>query len=287
MVRAVNIYISADMEGVAGVTHPAQCRPSHPDYDRYRRLLTHEINAAVEGAIAGGAQRIVVNDGHLTMTNIVIEELHPSAELISGSNKLLAQMEGIDETFDGTFFVGYHEGDGIGDGVISHTLMSAALRRIVINGVEVDEAGLNARIAGAYGVPVLLLTGDDCVCAAASRTYPGIHVAPVKRAVDRLAAQHQSVRNARALIAERATAAVESVATRALRPVLVDGTTRFEIEMRSTAAAHACLAFPGVERVTPTTIAIEHDDYLVAFRFFWGLASVALASQDGLFGTGL
>ncbi len=282
----MNIYVSTDMEGAAGVTHPAQCRPNHADYGRFRRILTYEVNAAVEAAVAGGATRVLVNDAHLTMTNLLLEELHPAAELISGSNKLLGQMEGIDATFDGVFFVGYHEGDGQGDGIINHTLMSGALRRVRVNGEEVDEAGLNARIAGAFGVPVLLLTGDDRVCATARAAFPGVETAVVKRAIDRLSGQHLPVTAARDLIRERAAAAMARLATDPPSPVVVDGPVRLEIEFRSSSAAQFCLVFPGTERTTPTTIAVEHEDFVAAYRHFWGLAALGLTAQDGLFGRG-
>lgn len=283
----MKIYVSADMEGVSGVTHPAQCRPSHPDYGRFRRLLTEEVNAAVAGAVDAGATEVVVNDAHFTMTNLVLEELHPAAALVSGSNKLLCQMEGLDETFDGVFFVGYHEGDGLGDGVVNHTLMSAAIRSVRVDGAVADEALVNAKVAGCFGVPVALLTGDDRVCAAAAEAFPGIEVAPVKQALDRLSARHSSVSEARRLIRERAAAAVGRLRDDPPAPLDPGGPVRFEVEFRSTSAAHLCTVFPGVERTGPCTIAFEHDSFLDAYRHFWGLSIVGLASQDGIFGTGL
>jgi D-amino peptidase len=283
----MRIYVSADMEGVSGVTHPAQCRPSHPDYGRFRRLLTQEVNAAVAGALDGGATHVVVNDAHFTMTNIVIEELHPAARLVSGSNKLLCQMEGLDETFDGVFFVGYHEGDGEGDGVINHTLMSAALRRVRIDGEVVDEALINARVAGCFGVPVVLLTGDDRVCANAEAKLPGVQVAAVKRAIDRLSAEHSSVESARELIRARAAAAVGALGDGGPKPLDAPQPVRFELEFRSTSAANICMLLPGVERVGPCQVAFEHASFLDAYRHFWGLAILGLSAQDGVFGLGL
>lgn len=280
----MKIYVSADMEGVCGVTHSAQCRPGHADYDRFRRLLTAEVSAAVEGALEGGADQVLVNDGHFTMTNLVIEELHPAAELITGSNKLLGQMEGIDASFGGVLFVGHHQGDGEGDGVINHTYMSAALRRVRVNGTLVDEVAINARVAGAVAVPVGLVTGDDTVCARAQETLPGVEVAPVKQSIDRLSARHIGVAAARELIAERARAAVRRLASDPPPPVVVDGVARFEVEFRSTSAARFASAFPGVARTGPNEIAFEHEDFLDGFRHFWALSAFGLAVQDGLFG---
>jgi D-amino peptidase len=249
--------------------------------------MTEEVNAAVAGAIETGAHEVLVNDSHFTMTNLLIEELHPSASLVSGSNKLLCQMEGLDDSFDGVFFVGYHEGDGQGDGVVNHTLMSATIRRVRVNGLVVDEAMINARVAGSLGVPVALLTGDDRVCAAASEALPGIEVAPVKRALDRLSATHTSVKAVHELIGARAAAAVGKLQREELRPVSVEGVVRFEVEFRATSSAQMCTLFPGVERTSPREIAFEHATFLDAYRHFWGLGIIGMAVQDGVFGLGL
>ena len=248
--------------------------------------MTEEVNAAAAGAFKAGATEIVVNDSHLTMTNLLIEELHPSVSLISGANKLHGQMEGLDDTYDGVFFVGYHEADGEGDGVVNHTLSSLVLRSVRINGSLVDEAGINARVAASHGVPVLLLTGDDRVCATAATAFPGIEVAAVKRAIDRLSAEHLPVDRARGLISRRSAAAVRLL-EQGRAPALVDeAATRFDVEFRSTSAAHACTLFPGVVRESPRQISFELPDYMQAFRQFWGLVILGLAAHDGVFGPG-
>lgn len=282
----MKIFISADMEGVTGVTHPAQCRPDHRDYGRFRRLMTQEVNAAVAGAVRAGATEAVVNDGHLTMTNLLIEELHPAAALISGSNKMLGQMDGIDETFDGLMFVGYHEGDSQGDGVINHTLASLVIRSVHVNGTLVDEAAINARVAATFGVPALMLAGDDRVCVNATAALPGIEVAPVKRALDRLSAQHVPVEAAQRLIEEKAFDAVSKLKAGGPPPLVETGSARFELDFRSTSAAQICTLFPGVERDGPSQISFERPSYLEAFRQFWGLVILALAAHDGVFGRG-
>jgi D-amino peptidase len=282
----MKIYVSADMEGVSGITHPAQCRPNHPDYGRFRRLMTEEVNAAVAGAVEAGATEVLVNDGHLTMTNVTIEDLHPAASLISGTNKLLGQMEGIDESFDGVFFVGYHQGDGQGDGVINHTHLSVALRSVRINGELADEAYINAGVAGAFGVPVALLTGDDLVCARAGERFEGITVARTKRAIDRLTAENRPVQVVRELICEKAAAATRRLAAAEGPVAAPEGPIRFEMEFRSTSAAQICLLFGGVERVSPTAVTFERDTYLEAVRQYWGLAILGHASHDGVFGRG-
>jgi D-amino peptidase len=249
--------------------------------------MTAEVNAAAAAAVATGATEVVVNDSHFTMTNLVIEELDPSVSLISGSNKPLCQMEGLDASYGGVFFVGYHEGDGVGDGVVNHTLMSAAIRQVRVNGVVVDEAAINARVAGSHGVPVALLTGDDRVCAAATSAFPGVEVAPVKRAIDRLSAEHRSVEAAHTLIGERAAAAVAKLREGKLEPFVPDEPARFDVEFRSTSSAQMCTLFPGVERTGPREIAFEHASFVDAYRHFWGLGIVGSAVMDGVFGLGL
>lgn len=153
----MKIFISADMEGISGIATGQQMQDG--EYARFRKLMTQDINAAIEGAFAGGAKEVVVGDSHANMSNILIEELDSRARLITGSNKLLCQMEGIDDTFDGVFFVGYHGREGGSPrGVINHTLMGLAVTEIRVNGRPVGEAELNSGVAGYFNVPVLLVT---------------------------------------------------------------------------------------------------------------------------------
>jgi D-amino peptidase len=280
----VKIFISADMEGVAGVTHPGQCEPGNQDYERFRRLMTAEVNAAIAGAVDGGANEITVNDGHAAGVNLLIEELDHRATLISGENELLCQMEGLDESYDGVFFVGYHQGDGEGDGVVSHTLMSATIRQVRVNGIIVDEAMLNANIAGSFGVPVVLMTGDDCVCDAAVAALPGIDVVCVKRAIDRLSAEHQPITRVREMIRSRATAAVERLERGEATPISPRAPVRFDVEFRSTSSAHMCTLLLGTARTGAREISFEHASFAAAFRHFWGLSILAAAVQDGMSG---
>src|SRR2546428_7194067 len=130
------------MEGIAGVAAAKQVQPDHKEYERFRRLMTQEANAAVEGALAGGAREVVVSDGHGQMTNILVEELHQEARLLSGSNRLLCQMEGIDQTFAAVVFIGYHQREGGGGGTLHPTPL----------GRRVPDGRLDGRTAGAAGL---------------------------------------------------------------------------------------------------------------------------------------
>ena len=261
----MNVYISSDMEGTAGVVIWEQVLASG-DFERFRRIMTQEINAAVEGALAAGADQVVVNDSHGPMINIVIEELHPEEELSSGVNKTLLQVEGIGDGFDALFFTGYHQRDGGGDGVLNHTILGNTIYEIRVNGDPVDEAALNAAVAGTYGIPIALVSGDHAVCADAERRFPGVVTAPTKWAIDRYAARSLSPQKSQALIRERAQAAVEAARSGSARPFVFETPVTIEVDFKATSSAQMASLIPGVERVGPRTIVIRGDEYLVAFR---------------------
>jgi D-amino peptidase len=253
------------MEGTAGVVLWEQVLASG-DFERFRRMMTQEINAAVEGALSAGANLVVVNDSHGPMTNIVIEDLHPDAELISGVNKTLLQVEGIGDGFDALFFTGYHQREGGGDGVLNHTLLGNTIYEIRVNGDPVDEAALNAAVAGVYGVPVALVSGDHTVCADAERRFPGVITAPTKKAIDRYAARSLTPKKAQAVIRERAAMAVEAARSGRVKPFVFKTPVQIEVDFKATSSAHMTSLIPGVERIGPRTIAIRGDEYLAAFR---------------------
>ena len=276
----MKVYISVDMEGIAGAVVSAQMGGS-AEYERFRRIMTGEANAAVEGALAGGATSVVVNDSHGPMTNILIEDLHPDAELISGINKPLLQLAGIDEGFDALFYVGYHQREGGADGVMNHTILGRVIYEVRVNGDPVDEAALNAGVAGVYRVPVALVTGDDQVCADATRRFPGVVTAPIKRAIDRYAARSLSVEKARDLIRQRAQEALEAARAGRVQPYTVATPVTIEVDFKNTASAHMTSMIPGVERIGPRTIRIASEDYVTAYRTFIVAALFGLATSEG------
>jgi len=278
----VRVYISVDMEGITGVAVSRHVQPTEKEYDRFRRLMTQEANAAVEGALAGGATDVVVADGHGPMTNLLVEELHPAARLLSGSDRLLGQLEGIDGGFDAAFFVGYHQREGGGEGVLNHTFLGRIVYEVRLNGEPVDEAAVNAALAGAFGVPVALVTGDAAVCADAQRRLPGVVTAPVKEAVDRLVALSLTPERAHALIRERAQQALAAVAAGRIRPTPPPRPATFEVDFKRTSPARMATLFPSVERRGPRTIAVTDDDYVRAFKQFWGALVIGFATAEGL-----
>jgi D-amino peptidase len=216
------------------------------------------------------------------MTNLLIEELHPAARLMSGSNKILGQMEGIDKGFDAAFLVGYHQREGGGDGILNHTLIGRVVYEIRVNGEPVDEAAINAGLAGAFGVPVALVTGDTAVCGEAQRRLSGVAVAPVKEEIDRVVGLSSTPEKAHALIREGARAAVEAVRGGRVPPYRVSVPVTFEVDFKRTACAHMTTLFPGIDRRGPRTIAITDKDYVRAFKLFWGSLIVGMAVEDGI-----
>lgn len=276
----MNVYISVDMEGIAGAVVNEQMGGTS-DYERFRRIMTREANAAVQGAIDAGADTVVVNDSHGPMTNLLIEDLHPEAELISGVNKPLLQVTGIADGFDALFFVGYHQREGGGDGVMNHTLLGRVVYEVRVNGDPVDEAALNAGVAGQYGVPVALVTGDNEVCGDAARRFPGVVTAPVKQAIDRYAARSLSTQKAQALITDRAQQAIAAVREGRVKPYIVQTPVTIEVDFKRTAPAHMAALIPGVQRTGPRSISITSDDYVTAYQTFTVAGLFGLHANEG------
>ncbi len=162
--KSLKVFISVDMEGIAGVVSGKECSSSGHDYDYFRKLTTLETNAAIEGALKAGATEIVVRDGHGAKTNILPELLHEKARLLRGVTKKPENMMlGIDDSFDGVIFIGYHAKAGTKEGILAHT-SSGNVIDLSVNGVSLPEAGYNALIAGLYDVPVVLVAGDNWIC---------------------------------------------------------------------------------------------------------------------------
>lgn len=172
--KGLKVFISVDMEGIAGVVSGRECSPSGPDYEYFREIMTLEANAAIEGALAAGATEVVVRDGHGAKTNILPGLLHKKAKLLRGVTKRPENMMlGIDETFDAALFIGYHAKAGTTEGVLAHT-SSGNVIDLSINGISLPEAGYNALIAGLYDVPVVFLAGDNWICQQAEELFEDI-----------------------------------------------------------------------------------------------------------------
>ncbi|HLJ62061.1 MAG TPA: M55 family metallopeptidase [bacterium] len=254
----MKVFISADMEGTAGVTDWEQVMAKHPEYARFRRLMTEEVNAAALGAIEGGAKEIVVNDSHADMRNILIEELHPQVQLISGSPKPYSMMQGIDASFDAVFFTGYHGIAGTANAILDHSFSSASVRQIKLGNLVVGEPGMNAALAGFFKVPVALVTGDGTAVAQVKKLIPQVEAVAVKEAIGRVAARSYQPVEARRRIKDGALRALKRV--KDLKPFVIPRPVALEIEWHYTGMADRCMLIPGVTRVNARAIGFKAKD---------------------------
>lgn len=260
----MKVFLSTDMEGTAGVVDWQQCVGDGPEAVAGRALLLAEVNAAIEGALAGGATEIVVNDSHSTMRNLPAGQLAGQASYLSGSHKPLYMMQGLDDSFDAAMFVSYHGSVGAPAG-LSHTYNPRAVIEARIDGTVTGEAGINALVAAHYGVPVVLVTGDRCACEETAALIPGVRQAVVKEHVSRLAAHSLHPDQACALIREQARQAVAGAAAAAPPPI---DPGVLEVDVRTTDIAEAASWVRGVDQAGPRRLRIHGDDRLTTYRSF-------------------
>ena len=272
----MKIFLSSDMEGTAGVVDWEQCRGDGLEAVAGRRLLLAEVNAAIEGAIAGGATEVVVNDSHSTMRNLPPDELLGGASYISGSNKPVYMMQGLDDSFDAVLFVSYHGSVGAPAGM-SHTYNPRAVVEARLDGTVTGEAGINALVAAHYGVPVVLVTGDRVACEETAALIPGVHGAVVKEHVSRMAAHSLHPDRARELIRETAHKAVAGAAG-AGPPPLNPGV--LELFVRTTDIAEAASWVRGVEQTGPRQLRIQGEDLLGTYRSFCAAIMISRSAAD-------
>lgn len=272
----MRIHISADMEGTTGVSHPQDVIPGRPEYSRFRRLLTSDVNAAIEGAAGAGAEEFLVNEAHNGMRNLIIEELDPRAELIIGNSKPLAMMEGIDGC-DLTMFVGYHGRAGV-DSVLSHTFRAQGVVDVELEGRHCSEARMNAALAGVYRVPVGLVTRDNFTCEEARSLYTGVCTAQVKSAIDRYSAQCLAPTHSRQRIKEAAGSAV--LKRGRLTPYTCASPHTFTVEFAIASLAASVMHFPELERIDERRVSWTHEDYKTAYRMFLGVMKLAAWDPD-------
>jgi D-amino peptidase len=268
----MKVYISADMEGVAGITASEQTNPvGQPEYARSCELMTAEVNAACEGATAAGATDIVVNDSHWNMRNIIHEQLPPAVRLIRGSLKPLSMNEGIDRSFQAAAFVGYHAPAGTPDGVLDHTYTDETVYEVRINRQACSEARINAAVAGAFNVPVVFISGDQSACADAQAFLPWVEAVQVKRAIGRYAADSLSPAQACEAIRSGMQRALREAASRKAAPYRFSSPATLELTFTSTAKADVAELLPGSERIGGRTLRFVHADFITVFRAFRAL----------------
>jgi len=273
----VRVFISFDMEGVAGIVDWAQCRGPGQPYEEGRRLLLGEVNAAIDGALAGGATEIVCNDSHGTMNNLNPADLHGRAAYIAGRHKPRYMMEGLDDSFGAVFFVGYHGSISGESSVLSHTYNPSVVSRVALNGVACGESGINALVALGHRVPVALITGDQVTMTEAEPFMKGTEQVVVKRSITRFAAAQVHPEQAREMINAGAEAAVRRLGSVPLPEIGLPA--RLDIDLQTADMAHLASWVKGVERSGTRSVRIEGDDPLEVYLSFVGTTYMTRVSE--------
>ncbi len=259
----MRVFIATDLEGVGGVLLDEQVAGNSPEYERARDLLTQEVKAAVDGALAGGATDILVDDGHATGFNFIYERLHPAARYVMGRPRRV-WLEGLSEEFDAAFFIGCHAMAGTWGAVRDHTMSSVAWHNLWMNGKLTGEIGLWAAVAGQSGVPCVLVSGCQKACEEAGDLVPGIEVVVTKWGISRYAAFLEPAEKVRRMIQERAQAALAKART--ISPLEVDVPVELRVEYNLTGQADQVPIIPGRERLDARTIAYRGGNVIEALR---------------------
>lgn len=261
----MRIWITVDMEGIAGIPVWEFATRDSFDYNMGRDLMIGEVNAAVEGALLAGAKEIIINDSHDMMINLLPEKIHPAAKLLQGSRKPFSMAEGLNYgKYDAAMFVGYHSMAG-SLGSLSHTY-TGAITRVCVNDETVGEFGLNATMAGYYGIPAVFIAGDEEVCAEAKKKVSNIVTAPVKKALGKKSclSVHPSV--ARAMIKENVQKALQNV--KSIKPIKVKTPITVKVAFHDVTFADVCTRLPGAKRLSPTELSFTHKDFAECYKAF-------------------
>jgi D-amino peptidase len=279
----VKIFVSVDMEGVSGITDPEDVLPGGADYQRGRVFMTGDANAAILGAYDGGADEVLVNDSHWIMRNLLLEQLDPRARTIKGFHKSMCMVQGLDPSFDGAVFVGYHSCAGTEGGVLNHTLLGKEIQNVYLNGEPTGETRLNAAYAGHFGIPVVLVAGDDAVCQEARRVLGDVETVAVKDGIDKFTANCLHPQVAQAQIRE---ATARALASRdRFRPYRLDPPYAIGVEWNSTTIAATCALIPGVQLTAPRSVEYTTQDYPEAMRVLVAMLLLGLqVGQKAIYG---
>ncbi|MFI8214679.1 M55 family metallopeptidase [Streptomyces sp. NPDC085932] len=277
----MRILISADMEGATGVTWPDDVIPGASPWERCRSLFTSDVNAAVLGFLDGGADEVLINEAHATMRNLLLEQLDERAQLLTGRHKALSMVEGVQYgDVDGVAFVGYHAGAGM-EGVLAHTYLANSITGVWLNDVRASEGLLNAHVAAEFGVPVVLVTGDDVACEDALGYAPEALKVAVKDHVSRYAA----VCRTPARTAADIRAAAKEAAGLAVRHEPVrNGPFTVAVEFDAEHLAMAATVVPGVERIGERKVACTSGTMYEGIRAFKAVTTIVAAAVEEQYG---
>lgn len=266
--QGLKVFISVDMEGICGVVHWDETSREGDDdeYELFCKLMTQEANAAIEGAMAAGATEILVRDSHGSARNILLDLLHPEAELLrEWSGGPLDMMEGIDETFDAVIFIGYHARAGTPDAVLKHT-MTGKVYDAILNGKKMPEAGINAAIAGHFGVPVVLVAGDLAIVKQAKELFGDVETVSVKQGIGK-AAKMLHPKKAQELIKKKTTISLKRL--KDFKPYKLSPPFTMEVTFTKEERAHRASWIPGAKRTGDRSASFTSSDFMEVLKFFY------------------
>ncbi len=262
---SLKIYISADMEGVGGVVTGEQLGPSGFEYERFREFMTAEVLACIEAARAAGATEILVADAHGNGQNLLIERLPKDVMVVRSWPRPLGMMGGIDETFDGAILLGYHASTANERGVRAHTFSSANVTGFRLNGRSMSEGGMSAAIAGHFGVPIIMVSGDHVAVAETQVIVGDVEGAVVKWAMGFHSARTLTPGAAQDVIRDRTRAAIERIGE--FEPYVLETPVEMELSLKHYRPIELLGYLPGVERVASHTIRFTGEDILEVSNF--------------------
>lgn len=272
----MKLYLSVDMEGITGLPNITYIDSAKHNYERGRRIMTEETNYVIQSAFNKNAKEVLVNDSHSKMDNLLIEELHPEAQLITGDVKPFSMMQGLDESYEGAIFVGYHA-RAAQKGVMSHSMIFG-VRNFYINDVAVGELGLNAYLAGYYGVPVLMVAGDDQAAQEAEALIPNITTAPVKETISRSSVKSLTPKKAGELLQQKTAEALQN--RHNVEPLVPPKQPTLRIEFTNYGEAEWANLMPGTElEPDSTTVKFQAKDMLEAYQAMLVMTELAMQTK--------
>lgn len=272
----MKLYMSVDMEGITGMVDYTHVDSSMHNYERSRKIMTEEANYVIHTAFEEGCEEVIVNDSHSKMNNLLIEHLHPETQLINGGMKPYSMVQGLDGSFSGAIFVGYHSRASM-PGVMSHSMIFG-VKNMYINDVTIGEFGFNAYVAGYYGVPVLMVAGDDMVAKEARELIPNITTAIVKESITRSAIKSLTPTKAGQLLREKTKQALKNKDL--VKPLTPPENPVLKIEFANYGQAEWAHLMPGTEILPGTTIVqYEAKDILEAYRAMLVMIELALQTD--------
>lgn len=269
----MKLYVSVDMEGITGLPDYTYVDSSQHNYERGQKIMTDETNYVIDAAYQYGCEEVLINDSHSKMNNILIDQLHPDAKLITGEVKALSMMQGLDASYVGAMFVGYHARAGQ-LGVMSHAMIHA-VRNFYINDQVIGELGFNAYVAGHFGIPVLMVAGDDRATMEAEELIPNITTATVKETISRSSVKSMTPKKAGELLTKQVTTALAN--RHQVKPLTPPKNPVLRIEFNNYGQAEWANLMPGTEIEAGTTIVkFQANDILEAYRAMLVMTELAM-----------